>query len=205
LEHKGLDLNTQPFPIKSNLASLGMTLLQFLILSKIFLLTSGFCEAEGSFAFACSKTLRCEVETVNVRQRLSSNWHNVVSGRQVLISAQGPRSKSEDIGCGSFCTTLHPRTAIGIDPTRNRVVIAVAEGRRAGVVGVTLSELGNLMYNYGARKAINLDGGGSSSLVLNGVRVNAQSDSEPGNRPVANSLLFLGTEDWANSDHADLE
>ena len=63
-------------------------------------------------------------------------------------------------------TVRHPRTAIGVSADGKTLIIVVIDGRQPGYsAGMTLPELGDLMIKLGARDAINLDGGGSSSLV----------------------------------------
>jgi len=55
---------------------------------------------------------------------------------------------------------------------------------------MTLPELAALLFRLGATDALNLDGGGSSTLVVGGRVVNSPSD-ETGERPVADALLVL--------------
>jgi hypothetical protein len=85
----------------------------------------------------------------------------------------------------------HPRTAVGVDAAGERLFVVVIDGRRPGwSVGITLPELAELFLRLGADDAINLDGGGSSTLVYEdeaGRRIiNKPSDGSP--RPVANHL-----------------
>ncbi len=58
-----------------------------------------------------------------------------------------------------------PRTAIGFSEDRKTMYLAVADGRQTQVLGPRLAEMGALMRSVGADDAINLDGGGSSTLV----------------------------------------
>ena len=93
---------------------------------------------------------------------------------------------------------MHPRTAIGIDRDTNTVLMLVIDGRQAFSRGYTMVELANLMLELGAEDALNLDGGGSSTMValdptgVLGVR-NSPSDGAvdglPGQqRPVPDGL-----------------
>ena len=59
----------------------------------------------------------------------------------------------------------HPRTAIG-QLNDNRYVIVVVEGRMEGADGMTLNELQQIFLNLGCKTAYNLDGGGSSTLIV---------------------------------------
>jgi hypothetical protein len=89
----------------------------------------------------------------------------------------------------AFASTRHPRTALGWDPDRRRVWIVVVDGRREGSAeGMTLPELADLFLSLGATEALNLDGGGSSVMVVRGRRVNRPSHPA-GERPVVNALL----------------
>ena len=61
----------------------------------------------------------------------------------------------------------HPRTVIGMDRDGNTLTILTVDGRRPGVsIGMTGPELGEEMKRLGCDTAMNLDGGGSSELVL---------------------------------------
>jgi hypothetical protein len=87
----------------------------------------------------------------------------------------------------------HPRCALGLSQTE---VLAVAcDGRRTGVdAGLDLPELARLMISFGCEEAINLDGGGSATLVHRGHLLNRPYSSvdqpAPESRPVVTALLF---------------
>ncbi len=82
----------------------------------------------------------------------------------------------------------HPRTAVGISKDRRKLYLVTVDGRQDSSIGITLDELANLMIRFGAHDAINLDGGGSTTMVVNGRVVNSPSDPT-GERPVSNALL----------------
>jgi hypothetical protein len=86
----------------------------------------------------------------------------------------------------------YPRAALGVG---HRELIAVAcDGRAPGDSGLSLAELADAMVSLGARTAINLDGGGSTSLVFGGILRNAPREKHgvliPGGRPVATAIAF---------------
>jgi hypothetical protein len=87
----------------------------------------------------------------------------------------------------------YPRCALGVS---DRELLAVCcDGRRSGVdSGLELAELARLMISFGARQAINLDGGGSATLVHRGHLLNRpySNDDQPApeSRPVVTALLF---------------
>ena len=63
--------------------------------------------------------------------------------------------------------SLHPRTGIGLDRSGDRLILMVVDGRQSGYSeGVSLGELADLMIEFGADTAMNLDGGGSSTLAV---------------------------------------
>ncbi len=102
------------------------------------------------------------------------------------------RTGPEGWGSG-FLTTRHPRTAIGVKEDGTTVVAMVVDGRQPGRSrGVDLNELGELMREKGAFTAMNLDGGGSSTMVVDGKLSNFPSDSA-GARSVTNALIFRRT------------
>jgi hypothetical protein len=92
----------------------------------------------------------------------------------------------------TFAAARHPRTAIGYEGTDGgRLWIVVVDGRREGYsVGMTLPELTEIFEALGAREALNLDGGGSTAMVVDGRIVNRPSDPT-GERAVANALLLV--------------
>jgi exopolysaccharide biosynthesis protein len=90
----------------------------------------------------------------------------------------------------SFVDRRHPRTAIG-RLADGRILLLVVGGRQPyHSLGMTLVELATLMRRLGATDALNLDGGGSTTLVVRGVVVNLPSD-ETGERPIGDVLLVL--------------
>ena len=68
----------------------------------------------------------------------------------------------------------NPRTAIGITADKNLVLVTV-DGREESSVGMTLGELAYFMKSIGCTEAMNLDGGGSSIMYINGNIVNSPS------------------------------
>ncbi|WP_333564401.1 phosphodiester glycosidase family protein [Streptococcus parasuis] len=65
----------------------------------------------------------------------------------------------------------NPRTAIGIIH-ENHYIIVVADGRTTESEGLSLYQMAEIMKEYGATTAYNLDGGGSSTLYFNGQVIN---------------------------------
>lgn len=70
----------------------------------------------------------------------------------------------------------NPRSAIGVTGDRRTLVMLAADGRRRGVPGLTGFQMVRVFQEFGVTDAINLDGGGSTTLVLGGRQVNRPSD-----------------------------
>ena len=87
----------------------------------------------------------------------------------------------------------YPRAALGIGRC-GRLLAVAADGRGADDAGLTLAELAEALVALGATQAINLDGGGSASLVCGGALRNRPREGDgtpiPGGRPVTTALLF---------------
>ena len=90
-----------------------------------------------------------------------------------------------------FGASRHPRTAVAVGVDESLAWLVVVDGRQGDYsTGMTLPELTELLEALGAEEALNLDGGGSSTLVVGGRVVNRPSD-ENGERPVVNALLLV--------------
>jgi hypothetical protein len=89
----------------------------------------------------------------------------------------------------------HPRAALGLND--DHVIAVACDGRRSGVdAGLTMAELAEALRDLGARDAINLDGGGSTTLVHRGHLLNRpyseQDQPAPKSRPIVTALLLQG-------------
>jgi len=90
----------------------------------------------------------------------------------------------------SFAASRHPRTAVGWRPGKDRLWLVVVDGRQGEYSsGMTLPELTRLFEALRVSDALNLDGGGSSVLVMRGRPVSRPSD-EGGERAVVNALVL---------------
>jgi len=83
----------------------------------------------------------------------------------------------------------NPRTFAGVD-AQGRTVIVTADGRQTTSLGLSLNEEAHVARSLGMVNAINLDGGGSTTMVQGGQVVNSPSDAT-GERPVGDALLVL--------------
>ena len=84
----------------------------------------------------------------------------------------------------------HPRSAVGISEDESRVWFVVIDGRQTASRGATMMETARILKNFGAWNAVNLDGGGSSTLIVNDEWVHRPTDSD-WMRTVANALIAI--------------
>ena len=114
--------------------------------------------------------------------------YNAISGFSMIVK-DGKPLPGLDAG-------LHPRTALALDKRRRQLIIVVVDGRQSGFSrGATLAELADIVIAHGGYDAMNMDGGGSSTLVMqgeNGEPVLLNSPIHKGipgeERPVSNHL-----------------
>jgi len=84
----------------------------------------------------------------------------------------------------------HPRTAVGFSRDSATLFLFTVDGRSESSGGMTLSELATMMRKLGAWQAMNFDGGGSTTMLVDGHLVNKPSDKE-GERAVGNALMVV--------------
>jgi exopolysaccharide biosynthesis protein len=107
-----------------------------------------------------------------------------------LLMDDGTRVTLKD---DTFVTTRHPRTCLGII-SKHKMILVTVDGRFEQAAGMSLHELTDLMISLRCKEAINLDGGGSTTMWLadEGV-VNMPSDNKKfdheGERPVSNIIV----------------
>jgi len=87
-----------------------------------------------------------------------------------------------------FAGSLNPRTAVGTTRDGHHLLLVTVDGRQAISRGVSLADLAGILRRYGAWNAINLDGGGSTTMAVAGVTVSSP-EGGGAERPVADMLL----------------
>jgi hypothetical protein len=123
--------------------------------------------------------------------RDSGEIYNAVTGNVVFLS-NGEVIPDDH----NYNTDLHPRTAVALNSDGEILFLIVVDGRQPNYSeGVSLSELAQITLEFGGDTALNLDGGGSSTLVIEGesgmpIVLNSPIDHGlPGHeRPVANHI-----------------
>jgi exopolysaccharide biosynthesis protein len=107
---------------------------------------------------------REDAQVWDVRDALAAG-PRLVAGGEVRVTLE------EEGFFGSYLREPHPRTAVG-RTADGALILMVVDGRQSESRGATLDELAGLMLEAGAVDALNLDGGGSSTLAVNGNLVN---------------------------------
>lgn len=106
----------------------------------------------------------------------SVDWDSVdhiVGGTPFLIqNGQKIDDYSLEQTIDSFLEQRHARTAIGLHCDGDLIVVVVDGKQPKTSVGMTMSALANLMQSLGCVEVLNLDGGGSSTMVLQNCVIN---------------------------------
>lgn len=89
-----------------------------------------------------------------------------------------------------FANKRHPRTGIGFSKDSTTVFFITVDGRQQTSRGMTLSEFADLMIDEGIFQGLNLDGGGSTTMIINNKIVNSPSD-KTGERKVGNCIMLI--------------
>ena len=118
-----------------------------------------------------------------------SDLRTAVGGSHMIVKDGLPYKLAMDQSHGN---TSHPRTLAGYKED-GTMILAVIDGRMPNVSnGATLAECARFMIELGADRAINLDGGGSSTMIIkNGSTFALKNDPCYGYRKVYNSLLVV--------------
>jgi len=117
--------------------------------------------------------------------------YSMLGGGPQLIKAGkiAITDKQEKMAPG-FATDRHPRTAIA-KLESGRLLLVTVDGRQPGVsAGMPLEMLAELLLEFGTVEAMNLDGGGSTTMVIHNKVVNRPSD-QTGERPVSDAILIF--------------
>jgi Phosphodiester glycosidase/SPOR domain len=131
--------------------------------------------------------------------RVETSWQtSIVNGGpelvrdgrlQVTSKADGMAPDGNPSFYYGFVHKRNPRTIAGVDD-RGRTVLITADGRSTESLGLGLAEAAAVAESLGLRDALNLDGGGSTTMVADGSVINKPSDAA-GERPVGDALLVL--------------
>jgi len=132
----------------------------------------------------------------NVVHGIGGNWRLIKNG-DINPKIVANHQVSQDIPVGTqikldLVASYEPRTALGFNS--EKLFLILADGRQKGYsLGMPLYELSEILQKLGAKEAINLDGGSSATLVVNGKVINRPSKGRE--RVVLNAVIITGVED----------
>ena len=173
---------------------------------------NGYVISIGKGAFEKSNNILYSAKRNSSEHKEPENTFRLVTKVESFESSkQAFFSKSEDITNGvpqlikngkieitweqeksskAFVETRHPRTAVA-KLKDGKFLMATVDGRQPGTsVGMSLQELAEFLLELGAIDAMNLDGGGSTTMFLGGKVINRPSDKE-GERKVSDAILVF--------------
>lgn len=121
-------------------------------------------------------------------ERRGSKGADAVSGvPQLIKNGKIDITWEQEKASKSFVETRHPRTAVA-KLKDGKFLMLTVDGRSAESAGIDLYDLAKLLLEFGATDAMNLDGGGSTTMFLDGKVVNKPSDPT-GERKVGDAIL----------------
>ena len=116
---------------------------------------------DGSYSFIINFDQTMDILSYKDLKDLS-NIHTAVSGSHLIVD-KGKVIKIK----GKFSTERHPRTILGLDKAKRTLILVAFDGRQEGYSsGATFEEAAKWLLKLGADKALNLDGGGSTIMVI---------------------------------------
>ena len=123
---------------------------------------------------ACRSDKHCIIDPRDHLATPQSEWALAVGGLQTYVNGRFVCADSANQGClKKNGAVKNPRTAIGLDKNGQKLFIVVVEGRLPDFPGMTLDDLSAVFRKLDITEGLNLDGGGSSTMVINGKRINA--------------------------------
>ncbi len=140
--------------------------------------------------FGVTKDNKYVIAEADTLKTEAGNLLEAVGGRHIILKDGKVHQIAYD---DDFGYTRHPRTAVGYDAD-GRLYLLVVDGRQPTVSnGASLTDLAIIMKSLGATDALNLDGGGSSTFILeNGTGFKTMNSPSDGSlRKVYNSLLVV--------------
>ncbi|MBA4071975.1 MAG: hypothetical protein C0497_09100 [Gemmatimonas sp.] len=123
--------------------------------------------------------------SVGAIDQLVGGWPVILRDRVTMVEEAARREFT--VACNA--NVRHPRSLVGFDADTSHLYLVAVDGRSAASVGMTLVETADFLRGLGVAHALNLDGGGSTALVVDGRVINTPSDPR-GERMVANALLI---------------
>jgi exopolysaccharide biosynthesis protein len=154
--------------------------------------------SQAVLAFDSTGTAHIGRFTMNGQTLKPFHPREAVGGRPQIVADSMIITNIDSAGGHAFSTTHHPRTAAGISRDGRHLILVVVDGRQMPYAdGMSLRSLATLMLSLGAYNAINLDGGGSSTMLYadssNGgaLRIANRPSDKEGERTVGDALAII--------------
>ncbi|HEY9766079.1 MAG TPA: phosphodiester glycosidase family protein [Chroococcales cyanobacterium] len=191
--HFGKKTRTKPDPSRREFAIAPDGTVQKVGLGNSEIPEDGYVlSAQGSAIWKLKKFIRIGTRA-QVYTNLNGIWkgirHAIGGGPTLVHEGKVKVTATRERFSSQITRGRAPRSAIGY-AGKNQVILVTVDGRQSRSAGMTLYELARLMRDLGAKEAINLDGGGSTTMYLRGHIVNWVSGGSE--RPVQNALLVTG-------------
>jgi uncharacterized protein YigE (DUF2233 family) len=140
-------------------------------------------------AFFEEETLKQDSYT----QESTESMENILASTPLLIHNNSIPTYLKNFTT-SFYTKKHPRTAVGVLANGNWIFVVV-DGRQKDAQGFSILQLARFMKKLGCTEALNLDGGGTATMVIKDKVVNSVSGREYSlvkkERPISNALVII--------------
>lgn len=118
----------------------------------------------GSTVLLITKDNRASIVSTEKAIATDGVWTAVAGSGAVLIGGAKPAMVPKE-----FILTAHPRTAVGVSKDGRYLILLTIDGRQEGYsMGATLGEVADWLRRFGAHDGLNLDGGGSTAMVMAG-------------------------------------
>jgi len=122
--------------------------------------------------------------SVGAIEQLVGGWPVILRDRVTMVEDAATR----EFTAAGNANVRHPRSLVGFDADTSHLYLIAVDGRSTASVGMTLVEAASFLRDVGVAHALNLDGGGSTVLIVDGRVVNSPSD-KGGERAVANAVF----------------
>ena len=137
---------------------------------------------DGSFGIVYENDVSAEDLVKNGVVNLLAFGPTLVNNGKITVSSNSEVGQS---------MASNPRTAIGIIDKAHYVIV-VSDGRTSESQGLSLYQLAQVMKSYGVKTAYNLDGGGSSTLYLNGKVINKPTTNGTISERAVSDIVYIG-------------
>ena len=143
------------------LVLLSFVLLPGLAVSRGSVVSPATATGIGSKVLTITRDNRVTVATTGVDLKAENIWTAVAGSEIVLVGGAKPKFPET-----AFNRTPHPRTAVGVSKDGRFSLLLAIDGRQPGYsMGATMDEVAEWLLRFGASEGVNLDGGGSTTLV----------------------------------------